>query len=59
MAYDINERDRSLIVEAGKARIQPISPDELAAWRKAMAPVWQEYEPDIGKSLIDAALQAN
>ena len=59
MANEINERDRMLIIEAGKAKIQTISPEDLNAWRQAMAPVWQEYEPDIGQSLIDAALQSN
>jgi C4-dicarboxylate-binding protein DctP len=59
LAFDINDRDRMLILEAGKAKIQIIGEEDLSVWRKAMAPVWQEYEPDIGKSLIDAALQAN
>jgi len=32
---------------------------EKAEWRKAMKPVWAQFEPEIGKDLIDAALHAN
>jgi C4-dicarboxylate-binding protein DctP len=59
LANDINEGDRQRIVEAGKAKIQTLTPEDLAEWRKVMAPVWKKYEPEIGKDLIDAALEAN
>jgi len=59
MANDLNERDRKLIADAGKAKIQPLGKDDLAAWRKAMAPVWKKFEGQIGKDLIDAAQKAN
>ena len=59
VANELNERDRKRIAAAGKAKIQPLSKDDLAAWRKAMAPVWKKFEGDIGKDLIDAAQKAN
>ena len=59
LANELNERDRKRIAEAGKAKIQQISKDDLAAWRKAMEPVWKKFEGDIGKDLIQAALKAN
>jgi len=59
LANDINERDRKLIADAGKAKIFALSKEDLAAWRKAMAPVWKKFEPEIGKDLIDAALKSN
>lgn len=59
LASDINEGDRQRIAAAGKARIQELSKSDLAAWQKAMEPVWKKFEPDIGKDLIDAALKAN
>jgi len=59
MANDFNERDRKLIADAGKARIQALTKDDVAAWRKAMEPVWQKFESDIGKDLIQAALKSN
>ena len=59
MANDFNERDRKLIADAGKARIQTLTKDDVAAWRKAMEPVWKKFEGDIGKDLIEAALKSN
>lgn len=59
LANDLNEQDKKRIAEAGKARIQPLTQDDLAAWRKAMEPVWKKFEPDIGKDLIEAAQKSN
>ena len=59
LADDINQRDRKLIADAGKAKIQELSKDDLSAWQKAMAPVWKKFEGEIGKDLIDAAQQSN
>ncbi|MGE5320680.1 MAG: TRAP transporter substrate-binding protein [Hyphomicrobiaceae bacterium] len=59
VANDLNEKDKQNIAAAGKAKIQALSKDDLAAWRKAMAPVWQKFEGQIGKDLIDAAQKAN
>ena len=59
LANDINEGDRKRIADAGKAKIQKLSKDDLAAWRKAMEPVWKKFEADIGTDLINAALKSN
>src|SRR3954468_1467144 len=59
IANDINEGDKKRIADAGKARIQKLSKDDVAAWRKAMEPVWKKFEADIGRDLIDAALKSN
>ena len=59
MANDFNERDRKLIAEANRARIQELSKEDVAAWRMAMEPVWKKFEGDIGKDLIEAALKSN
>jgi C4-dicarboxylate-binding protein DctP len=59
LANELNERDRKRIEEAGKAKIQSLSKEDLAAWRKAMEPVWKQFEGDIGKDLIQAALKSN
>ena len=59
LSFDINERDKKLIQEAGKAKIQTLSKEDLAQWKKAMAPVWKKFEPEIGKDLIAAAQKAN
>ena len=59
MAEDLNQQDRKRIADAGKARIQKLTKDDVAAWRKAMEPVWKKFEGDIGRDLIDAALKSN
>jgi C4-dicarboxylate-binding protein DctP len=59
LAGELNERDHKRIVEAGKAKVQALSKDDVAAWRKAMAPVWKKFEADIGADLIQAAVKAN
>ncbi|TSA14662.1 MAG: DctP family TRAP transporter solute-binding subunit [Betaproteobacteria bacterium] len=59
VANEFNERDRKRILEAGKAKVQDLSKDDVAAWRKAMAPVWKKFEGEIGSDLIQAALKAN
>jgi C4-dicarboxylate-binding protein DctP len=59
IANDINESDREKIAKAGKAKIQKLGKDDVAAWRKAMAPVWKQFEGEIGRDLIQAAAKAN
>ncbi len=59
LAFDLNEADKKKIMDAGKAKIQKLSKEDVAAWRKAMEPVWKKFEGDIGRDLIDAALKAN
>lgn len=59
LANDFNEADRKKIADAGKAKIQKLSKEDVAAWRKAMEPVWKKFEGDIGRDLIDAALKSN
>ena len=59
MAVQLNARGRERIAQAGRAKIQELDPQDLAAWQAAMAPVWKRFEPDIGKELIDAALKAS
>ena len=59
VANEFNERDRKRILEAGKAKIQVLSKDDVGAWRKAMEPVWKKFEGEIGKDLIQSALKAN
>jgi C4-dicarboxylate-binding protein DctP len=59
LAYELNEHDRQQIVDAGRAKIHTLSDADLAEWRKKMEPVWKQYEADIGKDLIDAAIKAN
>ena len=59
LAEDLNQADRKKIADAGKAKIQELSKDDVAAWKKAMHPVWQKFQGDIGKDIIEAAVQSN
>ena len=59
LADDINQDDRKKIEAASKAKIQKLGKEDVAAWRKAMEPVWKKFEGDIGRDLIDAALKSN
>ena len=59
MANDLNEGDKKKIVDSGKSQIIKLTKDQQAAWQQAMHPVWKQFEDDIGKDIIDAALKAN
>ncbi|WP_298017313.1 TRAP transporter substrate-binding protein [uncultured Castellaniella sp.] len=59
LAAQINDRDQKRIAEAGKAKIQTLSKEDIAAWRTAMHPVWEKFQDGIGKDLIDAAQASN
>ena len=58
-ASDLDEGDRKKIAEAGKAKIQKLSKEDIGAWRKTMEPVWKKFEGEIGRDVIDAALKSN
>jgi C4-dicarboxylate-binding protein DctP len=59
LAEDLNQKDRKRIADAGKAKIQVLSKDDLAVWRKTMEPVWKKFEGEIGADLIQAAQKSN
>lgn len=55
----LNEGDRRKIQESGKSEILPFSPEQRAAWKQAMQPVYDKFTPAIGKEVVDAAHAAN
>ena len=59
LADSINERDHKRIAESGRNEIIQLTKQQQAAWRSAMAPVYKQFEKEIGKDLIDAALASN
>lgn len=59
VAFDEDAAFREKVLKDNKAKVLPMSPEHLAAWRTAMQPVWKKFEGDIGKDLIDAAQKAN
>jgi len=59
VAFDEAENYRKQVIDANKAKVLPMTKAELKAWREAMKPVWAQFQGEIGKDLIDAALAAN
>lgn len=51
-------KNRQNILDAGST-IRELTPEQRKAWVDAMKPVWDKFEGDIGKDLIDAAVASN
>jgi C4-dicarboxylate-binding protein DctP len=50
---------RAKVIADNKAKVLPMSKENLMAWRTAMKPVWKKFEGEIGADLIKAAEKAN
>ena len=59
VANDEDAEFRKKVIADNKAKVLPMSAEHLKAWRAAMAPVWKQFEGDIGADLIQAAQKAN
>lgn len=59
VAFEEDADFRKKVIADNKAKVVPLTKEQQAAWREAMKPVWKEFEGEIGKDVIDAALQAN
>lgn len=51
--------DRQKIVDSKRTKIITLSDAERSQWVDAMKPVWEEFEKEIGKEMIDAAYKSN
>jgi C4-dicarboxylate-binding protein DctP len=51
--------DKQRIIDSKRSEIITLTPEERALWVEAMRPVWQKFEEEIGKDLIDAAYASN
>lgn len=59
IADDLNQTSKQQIIDSGRSEIIQLTDEERAMWVEAMKPVWQQFEEDIGKELIDAAAASN
>jgi C4-dicarboxylate-binding protein DctP len=59
VAADQAMADRQKIIDSKRTEVIPLTAEERALWVEAMKPVWKQFEGEIGKTLIDAALGAN
>lgn len=57
-AEAINEKAKQGIIAAG-GEIRQLTPEQRQIWVDTMKPVWEQFQDDIGKSVIDAAVAAN
>jgi C4-dicarboxylate-binding protein DctP len=57
LAQDFAKKDRQVIIDSGKTKVLQLTADELAQWRQAMQPVWKQFEDEIGKDIIQAAIE--
>lgn len=51
--------DRQKIVDSKRSEVITLSDAERSQWVEAMKPVWEEFEKEIGKDMIDAAYKSN
>ncbi|WP_372656797.1 TRAP transporter substrate-binding protein [Hydrogenophaga sp.] len=59
VANDEDAEFRKKVIADNKAKVLPMNPEHLKAWRAAMQPVWKQFEGEIGADLIQAAQKAN
>ena len=58
IAYKLAEKNKQAVLDAGSV-IRILTPDQRAAWVRALQPVWQRFEGDIGADVIAAAQASN
>jgi C4-dicarboxylate-binding protein DctP len=58
VAYELAELNKQRILEAG-SNVRVLTPDQRAAWIRALQPVWEKFTPDIGIDVIAAAQASN
>lgn len=54
----VNETNKQNVIKAGST-VRTLTPAQRQEWVKALKPVWDKFEKDIGKDLIDAAQKSN
>lgn len=51
--------DRQMIIDSNRTEIIQLDDAARSQWVEAMKPVWEEFEKEIGKDMIDAAYKSN
>lgn len=51
--------DRQKIIDSKRSEVIELTAAERSQWVEAMKPVWEQFEKEIGKDMIDAAYQSN
>ena len=59
IANQLNAEAKKKVAATSGVTIHELTAAQRGQWKKAMEPVWKQFEGDIGKDLIDAALKSN
>jgi C4-dicarboxylate-binding protein DctP len=63
LAHDLAMASRQKVIDFGnnsrRTEVLSLTKEELAQWRKAMQPVWKQFEAEIGQEVIEAALDSH
>ncbi len=51
--------DRQKIIDSKRSKVLELTDAERQQWVNAMKPVWKQFEDQIGKNYIDAAIKSN
>lgn len=58
ISEEINAEARQKIIDSGVTQVIALSDEELASWRRAMTPVWDQFRDQIGEDIVRAAIAA-
>ncbi|MCP5420003.1 MAG: TRAP transporter substrate-binding protein [Gammaproteobacteria bacterium] len=59
IAAEKSAHDKQAIIDSGKTQVLELTPEEKAAWREVMKPVWDKFSGEIGADNIAAAAACN
>jgi C4-dicarboxylate-binding protein DctP len=51
--------DRQRVIDSKKAEVITLTDTELEEWRTVLTPIWKKFESQIGKEIMEQAMQAN
>jgi len=51
--------DKQKVIDSGATTVHQIDEAQLGQWQETMQPVWTQFEEEIGKDVIDAAITCN
>ena len=54
-----DQEDKQAIIASKRSQVISLSPEQRQQWVEAMKPVWKKFETELGKELIQAALDSN
>ena len=59
IAREKAQSDRQKVIDAAKAKVLTPTHEEREEWQRVLKPIWEKFEREVGKALIEAAMQAN